>query len=256
MEARIVVIDNDAGVRDMFTYCLRRKGWQVFGYSYAEVDLMAIDQYRPHLIILDFDIRDGGGIGWNFLQLLKMEDATARIPILVSTTEFDLSSEIRAYLLTRYIGIIHKPLDLDTFLPLIQKTLTLASQADTLLSRDPTLPILVVDDRDDLRESITMILRFERYRVVTACNGRIALDSVSRADHCLILLDIAMPVMNGIEFLAAYDQQLRPHSPVVIQTAETDLRGRHLPSFVVDVMAKPFEVRDLLKVVGKYAQPL
>jgi CheY-like chemotaxis protein len=70
------------------------------------------------------------------------------------------------------------------------------------------------------------------------------------------LLDLAMPVMNGYEFLKAYEQQLRPHTPVIIVSSEDDIRSHHLPSFVVDVLAKPFTIRALLHLVTKYAQPV
>src|SRR5207248_7469114 len=98
---------------------------------------------------------------------------------------------------------------LDIFLPLVQNTLILASQAGTISSSNHSLPILVVEDSESLREALTTVLGLEGYPVVTAVNGLLALDAVSHADYCLILLDIAMPVMDGFEFLVAYGRQLR-----------------------------------------------
>jgi DNA-binding response OmpR family regulator len=255
MEARIVVINDDDGMRDLLTFSLQREGWEILTYTYAHIDRAALIQHRPDLVILDFTLRNEGG-GWEFLQLLKMDDTTAHIPILITTTAFNLSAEVRGYLSSQYISIIPYPFDLTTFLTLVQKTLTLASQSGALFLSDRPLPILVVDDLEDLRDAITTILRLEGYQVVTAQNGQVALDAVSRADHCLILLDIAMPIMNGFEFLSAYDRQLRPHTPVIILSSEPDLRARVLPSFVVDVLAKPFEINQLLKLVEKFAQPV
>ncbi len=186
--------------------------------------------------------------------MLKMDDATANIPILITSTDFPFSAEIRNYLFTRYISVVHKPVDVDTFLVLVQKTLTLANQAGIIFSSDTILPILVVDDTEDLLDTLTTVLRLEGYPVVTAYNGLVALDTVSRADYCLILLDIAMPIMNGFEFLSAYNRQLRPHTPVIILSGEQDIQIQHLPSFVVDVISKPFEISEFLKLVGKYAQ--
>jgi adenylate cyclase len=255
METRIIIIDNDESMRDLFTLGLKRQGWQVFSYSYAYVELATLEHHRPDLIILGFSDQDDG-IGWRFLQLLKMEVATAKIPILITTTAFDLSAEVRGYLLSRHISVIYKPFNLKAFVTLVQETLTLASQAGVIFSSDRILPILVVDDMEDLNDTITTILRLEGYQVVTAFNGLAALDAVSRGDHCLILLDIDMPIMNGFEFLAAYDQQLRPHTPVIIASGGTDIRTRVLPSFVVDVLPKPFEITQLLRMVGKFTQPV
>jgi PleD family two-component response regulator len=158
------------------------------------------------------------GQGWEFLQLLKMRDQTAKILIIVTPT-LQFSSELESYLRTRFIQFINKPLDFDTFLPLVQKTLALASQTGVLFSSDRVLPILVVEDQKDLREAVTTVLGFDGYPVVTADNGQQALDVVSTADYCLILLDIEMPVMNGFEFLLAYERQPRPHTPVIILSA-------------------------------------
>ena len=255
MEAKIVVIDNDASMRDLLTSCLKTQGWQVLSYPYAHMELAMFEQHPPDLIILDFNLRDGG-ISWAFLQILKMDDMTAKIPILITTTAFQLPSEVQDYLWTRYISVVHKPFDLSAILTLIQRTLTQASQSGTLFSNDRTLPILVVDDSEDLRATITTILRLEGYRIVTADNGLVALDTLSFADYSLILLDLAMPVMNGYEFLSAYDRQLRPHIPVIILSAEDDIRSRTLPSFVVEVLPKPFEISALLNRVGQFAQPV
>jgi CheY-like chemotaxis protein len=131
-----------------------------------------------------------------------------------------------------------------------------ASQAGSMVSSNRTLPILLVEDTADLRDSISSILRLEGHQVITAANGLIALDTISRTDFCLILLDIAMPIMNGFEFLSAYDQQLKPHIPVIILSGEKNILTRVLPSFVVDVLPKPFEVRHLLRLVEKYTQPV
>ena len=253
--ARIIVVDNDAGIREFLTFSLEDENYQVFSYSYAGINLAALEQLKPDLIILDFSIR-ASGTGWAFLQILKMEDATANIPVLITTTLDDFPAEIRGYLLARYIQVLYKPFGLHALTQLVKETLNLASRAGTLFSSDSSLPILVVDDTEGLREAVTTILTLEGYQVVTADNGQRALDAVSRTDHCLILLDIAMPIMDGFEFLRAYDRQLRPHTPVVIISGEEDVQTRVLPSFVIDILPKPFEIRPLLKLVATYALPL
>jgi CheY-like chemotaxis protein len=132
----------------------------------------------------------------------------------------------------------------------------LAGQAGPLFSSELILPILVVDDTEDLLESMATVLQLEGYPVVTAPNGLVALETVSRGDYSLILLDMSMPVMNGFEFLSAYGRQLRPHTPVIILSADTEIDTHVLPSFVVDVISKPFSIMYLLSQVGKYAQPI
>jgi CheY-like chemotaxis protein len=64
--------------------------------------------------------------------------------------------------------------------------------------------VLVVDDDTDLRESLGDVLRGEGYAVTLASNGREALDLLPGLNRpCAVLLDMAMPVMNGTEFYRA-----------------------------------------------------
>jgi CheY-like chemotaxis protein len=63
--------------------------------------------------------------------------------------------------------------------------------------------VLVVDDDASLREQIVALLREEGYRAIGASNGREALEMAERETPRLILLDLAMPVMDGWQFLAA-----------------------------------------------------
>ncbi len=253
MKAHIIVIDNDEAVRKMLTAFLQRRDYQVSSYSYANITLLNLTQQQPDLIILDFSEEDGA-IEWQLLQMLKMEETTAYIPILIIATPLHLSAEIQNYLLTRYISVLHKSFELTEFLHLIERTLTNASQAGVIFTSDRRLPILVVDDTEDLLDSTITVLMMEGYQVVSATNGMVALNAVSRAEHCLILLDIAMPIMNGIEFLEAYNRQLRPHSPVIVLSGEQNTDTLLLPSFVVDILAKPYKISNLLNLVERYAQ--
>ena len=255
MQTRIIVIDDDQAMRQSFVHHLQSGGYEVLGYDLASIGLDALIKLQPDLIVLDFSIRESG-LSWEFLQLLKMADSTANIPVLILTTTLNMSTEIQDYLWSRYIGVVRKPLDIDQFLPLVRQTLMQAAQAGTLFSSDRPLPILIVDDNESIRDTLSTIFSLEGYQIATANNGRLALDTVYKADYCLILLDIEMPIMNGFEFLRAYERQLRPHIPVIILSGAGNLAARDLPAFVIEVLSKPFEVGRLLQIAKKYVQPV
>jgi len=106
--------------------------------------------------------------------------------------------------------------------------------------------ILVVDDEERLTSLLQAYLQQEGYRVVTAANGRQALDAVRREPPDLIVLDVMMPEMDGIEFLRVLRTQ---HStPVVLLTArvgdEDKVVGLELGAD--DYLTKPFRPRELL----------
>ena len=90
-----------------------------------------------------------------------------------------------------------------------------------LLPSQPT--ILVVDDHAVTREPLAKLLRHEGFETVCAANGVEALEAVGRAMPALILLDLMMPKMNGIEFLrhVRADQRTRG-VPVIALTGTMD----------------------------------
>lgn len=73
--------------------------------------------------------------------------------------------------------------------------------------------VLVVEDEAELREAYDMILSRDGYEVVCATDGKDALDKTTNFEPDIILLDIRMPIMNGIEFLRIYN--LMEHHPNV-----------------------------------------
>ena len=65
--------------------------------------------------------------------------------------------------------------------------------------------ILVVEDDRDLNNAYCLILKNEGYEVVPAFNGQEALEKLASFNPDLILLDLLMPIMGGLEFLQKYD---------------------------------------------------
>src|SRR5262245_44669700 len=97
------------------------------------------------------------------------------------------------------------------------------------------MSILVVDDQPAIREMFTALLEDEGYTVACAANGKDALDYLRQTKELpgLILLDLAMPVMTGYEFLREQRQDAMLASiPVILMTA----RG-HFEQEGVDVHA-------------------
>ena len=115
--------------------------------------------------------------------------------------------------------------------------------------------ILVVEDEDDIRDSIAELLQAEGFDVATAAHGGEAL-SFLRAPHHevgLILLDLMMPDVDGWSFRR---EQLADQSiasiPVVIMSAVHDARAAAASLSVTDFLVKPIELASLLNVVQRY----
>jgi DNA-binding response OmpR family regulator len=121
--------------------------------------------------------------------------------------------------------------------------------------------ILVVDDEERIRTLVEAYLRQEGYFVVTAENGKEALEQVQFEHPDLILLDVMMPEMDGFEFMREYTRT--NSEPVILLTAKLEESDKivGLELGADDYITKPFSLRELtarirtvLRRVGK-SQP-
>src|SRR5712691_7495571 len=83
--------------------------------------------------------------------------------------------------------------------------------------------VLVVDDETGIREAIRMTLEYEGYRVDEARSGQEGIDKATKVPYDAILLDIKMPVLDGIEVLENLKQQRVP-SPVIMVSGHGDIQ--------------------------------
>lgn len=117
---------------------------------------------------------------------------------------------------------------------------------------EPT-KILVVDDSKLMHKVYEVMLR--QYPLVHANDGRDALQKLGEHDDIdLVLLDINMPNMNGLEFLAALSEEPAQVSPTVIvistEGKEEDTR-KGLEAGAVAYIKKPFRSEEILEIIAK-----
>jgi two-component system response regulator MprA len=107
--------------------------------------------------------------------------------------------------------------------------------------------ILVVDDDAAVRDSLARTLRFEGYQVETAGDGRQAIDAVRVAEPDAMLLDVSMPVLDGLTAC----RELRAEGvlvPILMLTARDSVGDRvaGLDAGADDYLIKPFALQELL----------
>jgi chemosensory pili system protein ChpA (sensor histidine kinase/response regulator) len=114
--------------------------------------------------------------------------------------------------------------------------------------------ILVVDDDDDIRDVVTLILQGHGYQAIGAFDGHDALEQLRHRDVApsLILLDLMMPRLNGVDFAA--EVRARPllrDVPIVILSGDSRSRETAASLSVAGCLPKPVDLKDLLATVRR-----
>jgi len=126
--------------------------------------------------------------------------------------------------------------------------------SDYLLSNDEKKSrrnkILVVDDELTIREALKFFLEDKGFYVEQARNGAVALEAIEKEKFDLIISDVRMDEMDGIEFIKKLSQK-RIDTPVIIITAfpEIDSAIEAIRNGVVEYLVKPFEMADLFEKI-------
>ncbi len=115
-----------------------------------------------------------------------------------------------------------------------------------------TKNILVVDDHKNFRDSLVKILQGEGLRAFPANDGEEALDTLRREKIHLVLTDLKMPKMDGVELLKVA-KTIRPEVEVILITGygTVDTAVKAMKDGAFDYIEKPFKPREILKLVRK-----
>jgi CheY-like chemotaxis protein len=108
--------------------------------------------------------------------------------------------------------------------------------------------ILVIEDDVDVRTFLVDCLKMLGYRVTEASHGRAGLERLQADNPDLLMVDFAMPGMNGLEVIAEAKRS-RPQLPMILATgyADVDVSKDRVEGYAV--LRKPFQIGDLARTV-------
>jgi len=129
------------------------------------------------------------------------------------------------------------------------------AEISTPLEADPKARLLVVDDDPNLRAGMQDLLSLMGYHVEEASSGHEALMSLERAPYDLMVLDIRMPGMNGIEVMHRA-RQMCPDLSIIVLTAHASLESAiaAVKSDAADYLLKPINVDHLAATISRALQ--
>lgn len=244
--ATILIVNADHRFSQTLQNVLRAYGHEVVMARTGEEAVQRFDERAPAVVLLDLAILGLSGLD----VLAKLKARVPRLPVVVVTGEVTLEVESRA----REMGVtdvLRKRLNLDVIMQAVNRALQEAGKpvrtapaagAVAGASGKPAT-ILLVDDEREICDLVGEFLQRRGYRIQTACGGEEALEKIGREPPDLVLLDIYMPDINGVEVLR---RLVKNHfaGGVIMLTAsqEEPLLKTALDLGAFDVLCKPVDL--------------
>lgn len=199
----VLVIDDELDSRTLLVHAIEEYGCQAIAAASGELGLRMAREFRPHLITVDLMMP--GLDGFEVIRRIREDPVLRYIPVVVVSI---VARENRGRIIGA-VDVLQKPVNREDVLNLLRRC--------DVVERPR---ILIVDDEEDSRRLLASYFEGEPCEYRTAANGREALDLLETFPPDLILLDLMMPVMDGITFLHRVRSMPRfQFLPVVIVTA-------------------------------------
>jgi CheY-like chemotaxis protein len=198
--AALLVVDDDEGTLVWMAAALAGAGHVVRTAGSGRAALEAVEAGKPDLILADIMMPEMDGFA--FSRLVQAH----RVPVmLVSALQKEAEAVLRGV-----AGYVRKPVT----------AAELRAAVDRVLGASAAGAVLLVDDDPDIRECMRLILA-PRFSVLEAGDGREALAVLAAHEVALLIVDVHMPVMNGVELVRTIrdDPALRA-LPVIVQTGD------------------------------------
>jgi CheY-like chemotaxis protein len=231
---------------------------QVHRLSGNEDVLQVVLQVQPSLIVLDIQLPQRSG--WEILQQLKDSDKTQKIPVLVVSVVDDRSRGL-ALGASEYLV---KPVNRNQFQTALAKLQFYKPTAqtngnaavatpETSLESEPSQPVILLAEDDYANVStISSYLEFRGYQLLVAGDGKEALAMAAEHHPDLILMDVQMPDMDGLEATRRIRQNPAIASiPIVALTAlaMSGDREKCLEAGANEYVAKPVRLKQLSQTI-------
>ncbi|MFN8596342.1 MAG: PAS domain S-box protein [Anaerolineae bacterium] len=245
---RVLVIEDTNVAAQQLSHYLNEFSIQAVVHDRATQALEIALEVQPDLIVLDLLLPDKSG--WSVLAELKADARTREIPVIIAS----ISDEQAVGLESGAIDFLVKPVTRRrlqqalTRVAVVQRESTRPPLSE--LSRPPL--VLVVDDNEMNLQSIVDYLDAAEFRVSVARNGLEAIEQARTAQPAIILMDIQMPIMDGLEATRRIraDAALA-HIPIIALTALAMAgdRDRCLAAGANEYLSKPVRLKQLVRTI-------
>jgi CheY-like chemotaxis protein len=235
----VLTVDDSKVVHTMVARALERYGCRIIEAANGQEAVEAAEQHRPDLILLDMTmpVMDGR----QALAAVRGRETCRRIPVIMLTDERtkEIIVEIARLALS---GYLLKPFDQQAFDREVGKVL-----GPPIVAVDRGA-VLVVDDSERVLTAARAALE-SAAKVLTAANGQEAVERYVESRPGVVVIDLAMPGMDGFETLARIQQLGRSACIAVTVRGDAASADRARKAGYRSVLPKPFQPEALLEAV-------
>jgi DNA-binding NtrC family response regulator len=261
MSEKVLFVDDDLNILEAYKRQLRRQ-FQIDTARGAEEGLSAISTGGPYAVVVS-DLRMPGMDGNQFLARVK-EIAPKSIRIML-TGYADLKTAMDAINRGNIFRLLTKPCAkeilaeaLETAIEQYKINTLIQKNADATADR-PRKTVLIVDDDPVIQRILTKsFMEHHELEVLTAGNGQEAINLLKSEEIDLVITDLYMPVVNGLQLLSFMSKHY-PGMPAIVLTGrgtqEIEAKIKTLGDFLY--FEKPLDINVLIEVLFKilYSSP-
>jgi CheY-like chemotaxis protein len=236
---KALTVDDDAFSLRLISGILERNGIAVEAVLSAKLALEYLLK-GGHADVIIADITMPQMDGFTFLKYLKGNRRLARIPVILCSSLNSEASIVQS-IEAGATGYIVKPVKESVLIPRVKKAIELYLGS-----------IVVVDDIELMRNLLTRVLNRDCYNVLSAASGPEALDMIKKNKVSLLIADISMPEMDGLELLARV-KETNPRMPVLLMSGRMEFdRSSAVAAGADGFIRKPFHNVEILTLVQSY----
>jgi PAS domain S-box-containing protein len=240
---KILVVEDDRDLALLLRRQLESEGFQVLLAGTGEDALWLAKEAQPQLITLDIMLPDIDGFA--VLERLKTNPMTSPIPVVIVSV---LAESEKGFALGA-VDYVVKPF-------VEQELLDVVHRALSYLGTSRPHRLVVADDDLEVLSRMEQALTLQGYEVWTAADGQEALDRAQEVEPDLVLVDVAMPVMDGYEVVRRLkdDDKTRPIPVIVATDSPTDREREKVTVLGMDIaeyLTKPLSIEILIREIKK-----
>ncbi len=267
MSARILIIEDNHDNLELMKYLLEQFGYVVLTAMDGEAGLAVVKREIPHLIICDIQLPKLNG--YEIAAQLKSDTNLSKIP-LIAVTAYSMVGDKNKIVSAGFNGYIPKPIDPENFVKQIEEFLT-SEQRSVLLpktnnvsqelkiAKNDSMPakgiILVVDDISENSDLLKTILESLGFDFISANSVENAIEVLNTIKPDLILSDLHMPNIDGLEFLKIVkaNSQLKSIPFIIISsTAPSALQLKYcIEHGAIKIILRPIDPQLLVQAINE-----